>query len=421
MFLQHGKLTYALGLEWAEVEGVSPAQHLRELLGEGAKAYFQVVGSRREGQRVGFVREVPEATGKSKVKVLSLAATVAARGEDGIYFLDLGQTGWYAVVQGGELLRASGEMLMPLDHAIDAVQQLASTLDLPIYGSSAKLQGAAAFTLADLDSMRRWPAPMQVLGKGDVQGLVGAVLLLAVLAGIAYGGWFLFLRSPTPSVSPQQEARLASIRDYTQAMTAAMPKLNPDPAWLVDSYREAMATFPADAEGWVLDSMACTAEQCGATYAISDRHTTFSLAGMRDRFGASRVHLRPDGRSLVVTMDNVLPPLFWSAEQILDPPSPEVTLVDAHGVLRIRVPQVLIEQSMHRESLSQGTQPLGHAGIARETIVTSGPESYVLPTLGLLVETLGPLGFTPETFDLTTYQPGRDAMWRVTWARMARE
>lgn len=429
MLIRHGDLHYALGLEWTEVEGGNPAVHLREILGKDANALYQVLGSRREGMRVGYVRELPTAaTGKGKkgkLKAYSLAAVVEAVGRDGIYFLQVEERGWYGVIQAGELLRTSGDMVMPLEHAVEAARQLALALDLPIHATHPEFPNAAPFGLEDLDAIRRRPTPMVTLAGASANTAVGALLLVAVLAGIGFGGWHTFVRSPNSEASAEQQAAQMAVDQYVQAMMAAVPKLNPDAGWVIDALSGAASAFPRDASGWLLVGMSCSTEQCGATYEISDRHTIFSLRDLEERFGKSHVRLRPDGRSLVIATANAnanaSSRAYWEEGQFLDPPPAQVSLTDAHGLLRLRVPQVGVEQTMHRESLSQGTAPPGVAGIASESIVTSGTEAYPLPTIARLAQALAPLGFTAETLDTSADGPGRSAMWRARWTRIVRE
>lgn len=430
MLLRHGPNHYMLGLDWTEFDGGSVQSHLREIVGDTGTAFYQVLGTRRDGQLVGYVDTAPALEGEGKKgkkapKVYSLAAMIAMRGVDGIYFLDLGEHGWYAVIQGGQLMRGGGEMLMPLAHAIDAVAQLAASLELPVHASAHQFPDATPFSLSELDGQRKKPAPMEALkqgsGTGGASQLVGVIMLLAVLGAIGYGGWYTFLRKPVQTESPGDAAHRQAIQEYTRVMTDVLPRLDESPAWVIDAYRAATNTYPREVHGWLMDSLTCTAEQCGATYLISEDHTAFSLEGLKERFGAERVHLRDDWRTAIVTLDRPTTSTLWSLDEIMDPPLAPVSLVDAHGTLRVRVPQAKVEQTMHRESISQGMQPPLVAGIVREQINTSGNELYPVAVIGQLVDYLGPLGFVPETMELTTASQGREAAWRVAWVRLNRE
>lgn len=414
MLLQHAGKTYLLGLEWIEVEGGSPVRHLRDLLGADAQGLYQVIGSRRGGQLIGFTRDVPELGNQKKgAKTYSLAAAVAARGRDGIYFLDLGAQGWYAVIQDGQLMRSGGEMLMPLDDATAAVRQLSEALGLPVFTSSALFPDAQAFALQDLDAVRRKPAVMRPL-KGREEGPLSVLIFLCVLGGLAYGGWYFLLRTPEARLSGA-ELELQAREQYVQGMLATLPAMETRASWVVDAVARADAVLPQMVAGWQLERLACSPALCQATYAISADHSTFSYHDLQARFGPSRVQLQPNMREATVAIERPAQLVEWTPDWILNPVPATAHLVDVHGLLRLRVPQVQVDQTMHRESLSQGNQPPLTTGITRELIVTSGSDAYPTPVLDRIAGMLGPTGFVPEHIERTY---GRDAAWRAQWVRV---
>lgn len=421
MLIQHGKVTFVLGLEWIEIEGGSVIQELREHVGKNGVAFYQALGSSREGLRAGFVREVPEIDEKkSRRKAYSLAAAVAMQNRDGIFFLEVGaDQGWYAVIQGGQLMRGGGEMLMPRAHAIDAVEKLAQSLELRIHATHPYFPDAAPFALSDLDSSLRRLKPMQALKPGSgASPLVGVAVLACVLGGIGFTGWKMFAPAK-PKVSAAQLAQQAR-DEYAQTMLGVLPTLDSDPAWILDAYRDVSEAFPALVHGWVLTDMVCAPMQCGATYAISEKHSTFSLRGLRDRFGP-RVSLAEDMRKARVVVERPASLLAWDVDTVLDPKPATAELPDVHGLLRIRLPQVKIEETMHRESLAQGTRPPDVPGIVREMILTSGRSAYPAPAFGRMAEAMGPFGFTPETMEVVPGVDGEEPAWRVTWVRISRD
>lgn len=418
MLLHHGSTIYLLGLEWVEVDGGSPIQHLREIVGRDGHAFYQVVGSRREGQLIGFTRELPDLGDKKKApKAYSLAAVVAARGEDGIYFLEMGTQAWYAVIQGGQLMRTGGEMLMLLDHAIDAVKQLSETLELQVYASSPHFPHAQPFALTDLHRIRHKPAPMRPL-KGSKEGPLSILVFVCVLVGLGYVGWLLLLRSPTPAASAaelEQQAR----DQYVQTMLGTLPVLSADADWAVGALSEAGSTFPAVVSGWQRQGLICSPLQCQATYGISPNHTAFSYHDLRGRFGEARVQLKDNLREATVVMERAADLVQWTPDWILNPEPARAHLVDVHGLIRLRVPQVNVDQTMHREGISQGLQPPSIGGITRELIVTSGTEAYPAPVVGRLADALGPAGFVPDHIEIAYGAQGREATWRAQWVRFA--
>src|SRR5690625_2913022 len=236
MLLRHGKINYVLGLEWAELDGGPAAQFVRDVAGTDTRVLFQTVGKRRSGQLIGYTTEVPpkeEGKGKKQPpKAYSLAGVLAQRGEDGIYVLELGSQAWYAVIQGGRLVRHGGEMLMPLREAVAVVTELSRELDIPVYGSGSHLPDAKPFTISDLDNAVRKAKPMELIAPGSGAGQALALgLVLVVVASMFYAGWYFLIRTPTPQMTPEQLAEQER-QTYAQSMLASLPQMDADPTWI---------------------------------------------------------------------------------------------------------------------------------------------------------------------------------------------
>lgn len=424
MLLRHGKTNYLLGLAWSELDGGPPKQFLRDFVGSDMPAMYQVLGNRRDGQLVGYTTDIPTADqGKKKqtAKAYSLAAVLVARGEDGIYFLELGAEAWYAVIQGGRLMRHGGEMVMPLREAVAVVKELAQQLDVEVFASSSHFASAMPFSVSDLDKARRKAKPMELLsqGSGATQALA-MIAVVAVIASMFYAGWYFLIRTPAPKMSPEQLAEQQR-QSYAQSMLAGLPQMDADPTWIVESARLLGRHFPQTVSGFELINVVCTPTQCGATYEISDERTSFSLTGIQERFGPEQVRANQAQRSVLVTMARPPRPAGWGINEVLNPPTSTVDLIDVHGLLRLRAPAVSVDQTFHRESLSNGSQPPGTPGLAMETIRTLGSNAYPAPTFMHMAQVLMPFGFTPDRIELNPPTGGRDSSWQVRWVKVIRE
>lgn len=418
MLLPHGNIVYVLGLTWIDAEGRSPVQQLREYVGKGA--HYQVMGSRRTGQRIGYTTDPMTIAGKKRApRAYSLAAVLQARGQDGIYFLEAEGHAWYAVIDGGQLAGAQGEKVMAVKQAVAAVSQLQATLGLPVFGGLDHFPGARPFSLSELDGMKHKLKPMQALPEKDSASALGLVLLLAGLGGAGYAGYNMVIPSK-PKLSPAQQAAQAR-KAYAQSMLATLPALDNDPAWIVNAHVRADDAFPDLVHGWSLASVTCSPAQCGATYEATRDRSYYSLQQLRERFQGLQVQPIKGKHEALVIVPRTINQVEWTADWVLDPTPPQSSLIDAHGLMAVRLPQVKVDESLQRGSLSQGKVPPGVAGLVREAIVTSGEDFYPAATFGRMAEVLGPLGFTPEVVERRFANSRRGASWRVTWVRISRD
>jgi len=418
MYLSHGKVAFALGLEWTTVDGTTPHHRIREILGKGVDAYFQVLGNRRTGQRVGYTTAEPGAEVARGTRIYSLAALLEVGGRDGVYFLEAGDQAWYCVISEGRLAEA-GERLTSTPQAVAAVSAIAETLDLQVYGGSIYFPEARPFDVDEAIRAVRRPKPMVSL-KADAAGKAkAAFMLLSVLAAIGYGGWKLVL-APPPAPSPEMLAEMAK-QAYVNSTLHALPTLAADPMWIVDAHTSADTAFPDVVAGWELRSLTCNAERCGAVYGVSNEHSYRSLGALRTRFSGYPVQFKGADRQALVTVPQAVQARRWDPSFIQAPPAAKEDVFDVVGALPAILPQVTVNPTPRREPVGQGSRPAGLPGIVREAVITSGSDLYPTATFAELASVMGELGFIPDLVEREIAQGRKEARWTVTWVRYVRE
>jgi hypothetical protein len=418
MYLSHGKIGFALGLEWTPVDGTTPHHRLREILGKGVDAYFQVLGNRRTGQRVGYTTTMPGPEIARGTRIYSLAAMLEAGGRDGVYFLEAGDHAWYCVISEGRLAEA-GERLTGTPQAVAAVSAIAETLDLQVYGGSIYFPQARPFDLGEAVRAVRKPQPMTSLNASAAGKAKAAFVLLSVLAVIGYGGWK-FVLAPPPAPSAETLAEMAA-QAYVNSTLHALPTLAADPMWIVNAHTSADTAFPDVVAGWELRSLTCTAERCGAVYGVSSEHSYRSLGALRTRFTGYPVQFKAAEREALVTVPQAVEARRWDASFIKAPPSAKEDVFDVVGALPTILPQVGVNPTPRREPVGKGTRPVGVPGIVREAVITSGTDLYPKATFAELASVMAEFGFIPDLIEREIAQGRTQARWTVTWVRYVRE
>ncbi|MCD9046737.1 type 4b pilus protein PilO2 [Luteimonas sp. MHLX1A] len=414
--IDHGKVSYVLGLKWTETDGGDPQAHLRDLVG-AQRCVFQAMGKRRHRQPVGYTTDVEPFVGKKKAaNPVSLVAAVLALGQDGVYLYDLDDGhAWLCIVHQGKVLSTpeGAESVLPTARATTAATQIARNVNVPIR-SNIEAVGNESFSIDVLPAKGRKLPGMRVSSASN--NLVGGLVLAAVVAGIGYGAWTTFAdqkpKGSSAAVLAEQERQA-----YASSVTASIPALDQDPAWILDAYRMAETNFPSLVEGWSLTKVACEPAMCTGVYEIAKQASVYSFEGLKERFGAHRVRLVQGQEQVNISIERESSPRIWSAEEILDPVRHPMDLVDLHGLLRVRVPQVKVEPGFSISEIDVGPRPVLVRPMTRELIVTNNSNRASASTVGAQVEVMGDAGFVPVAL-LMNQGDESTAGWRIEWVRI---
>lgn len=420
LVLPGGKIAWVLGLDWTDAQGADVVEQLRDLIGDEAKAYFLVSGKKATGRRLGYSTLTGEPRLPKKAKGYSLADALASVGKDGVYFVEEGHQGWYAVISDGALVRDGGEAVMSLDDALAAAKQMAQLLSLPIFSSSSLISTQGPLDLNEIATLafkaKRKPAIVRELGKRENKAF-GVIVLLAVVGAIGFGGWHFLFKKDDKKLTPAQIAEQQK-QIYVQSVRSAMPTLYEDRAWVIEALSEAQDAFPAVYEGWVLDGLQCQADGCTATYSVSKDHTFYSLSAMQDRFGATNLILQSDMRSLVLTSSRLATSISHTDDEILNPEVHGLSIVDVHGMAGVKLPQAELDSAIAREQLGNGQIPPLASAVMHERVTTMGKSQLQLANLAAVNDFMSGAGFYAQTL---TYSPGTGNVtpgWRVDWSRI---
>lgn len=416
--IDHDKVTYVLGLKWTETEGGDPQAHLRDVVG-AQQCAFHALGKRRAGQLVGYTPQVEHFVGKGKKKSpICLVAAVLAMGQDGIHVLSIEEgLAWLCVIHDGKLLLTpdGAETVLPIAKAVGSAKEMAKALQLPLYADGCMSEGALPFSLAEITPKQRKGAELRVTSKSN--NLVGGIVLAAVVCGIGYGV-MATLADEKPRGSSADTQAAIERETYVNNVSASLPVMESDPSWVISAHSLAHGTFPSLVEGWSLTKVACEPSQCIGVYEVSKKASGFSLAGLKQRFGANRVHVLAGQETVNVAIDRESAQRIWDATEILEPVRQPVDIVDLIGVLPVRMPQIEVESGFNSSEINVGTRPSMVRPMYRETIVTKSDARAMTAVVALQVELLGQAGFVPATLLMNSGEDSIGEGWRIEWVRI---
>ena len=411
----HGKVSYALGLKWTETEGGDPQAHLRDIVGSPRFA-FHSFGKRREKQMVGYTTNLEPFTGKKTKSIVSLVAAVHALNQDGAYVLDLDDgRAWLCVIHNGKVMPTpdGAESILETDRAYAAATRICRSIDVTLRASR-PMDGAEPFSLDMLSGRGKKLATMRVAKSAN--NLVGGVVLAAVVAGIGYGAWATFADS-TPKGTSAEALAQQERQSYVNSISGSIPQMDQDAEWVLDAFDMAMSSFPALIEGWALTKVACDPSMCTGVYEVEKRASVYSFDGLTQRFGKHRVRLVEGQEEVNISLERASATRSWGEEEILDPVIHPINLVDLHGLLRVRVPQVKVEPGFNSAEINVGPRPVLVRALMREAIVTHNDFRASGATIGAQVDVMRDAGFVPTAL-LMNHGNAANSAWRIEWVRI---
>lgn len=346
-----GKRRFAFNLKWKEVAEGSAAELVREGLDASGRGIYSQVTSEDGRQVVGYAdyASTPEA---AKGSIYSYAAALAASGQPGIYVAPVdSEHVWYTVILDGAVV-ADTDQSLPFDSAIAAVESLRDGFALPVYvahEATLPIEGANTFD-AELIVEGVKVKAMKRIGGGN--SLAGALVLAAVVGGIAFGGYWMFIK-PDKNAGKSPEEIAAEIRaNYLSAMRAELQAKPTDAGWVVAAHEQALRAFPVAQSGWLLDGVSCTPGRCVANYSVGANEPR-AVQPMFDQFPAGAVSVLPDQRSLAITLPIApVAPVAWSDEQILSPTAWPRRAEDTAGTLRLYLLEAVVDGAPATTSLT---------------------------------------------------------------------
>lgn len=405
-FLSTGKRRYALGLSWGEVAASSVTAQAKRAIGKSKGLYFVQTG--RDGAKrlgVGLATTLP------KGRVFSAAAAIAALGEDGVFGVPQGDGCWYVAVQDGGIV-AGTDRFVPFEQALDAMVALSSALNLSLYWSGAEeIPGAQSgqFELAALDGAKI--APMVSVGESQ---LVGAVMLVCVLAASGYGGWTVINKSKAVDpVLAEQQALEQQKQLYIADTVSKLATVPADSGWVLDAFDAARSKLPLSVSGWVAQGYACDSAKCVGTYKAQPIHAVDSV--VRAYGGDKNVAVLDDGKALTIRTNLKPSPSGWSEAFVQSPPVWKRSAADIAGLLPLAF-NVIVEQPKV-EPIDPSFQAMeGITELVRESIVVRSEGEPDRAMLAVLANTFAKDGFVSETLAVSRGEKG--ASWRVEFQRI---
>jgi len=268
---------YVAGMQWRDMHTLKPrlrdfAEVAQELGIKTQKPQGTfILGMSKTNAVVGIVDDSIDAGRKGKL--LSLAGTLAAHLDDGIYVAPLGDNGefWILAVVDSMVSPLTDQFVGPdmLEGQIKLVQSLLPDLNVHIEPDVPLtfLDGREWDLSKALDKAR--PVPVTRLGSTVVNPLLLAGGVLAL--GLVGGGFFALMDEP-PKTGPsqaeieaqQRAAYVASIQGYT------MNALPLSGEWVHDALQSVDRRYPSERYGWVLEGVDCNPQGCGVIYTTDD-------------------------------------------------------------------------------------------------------------------------------------------------------
>ncbi len=418
-----GKRQFAFELNWNDSFGDDAQEAVLGANGEAAPSLYTVVEGLGGDEVLGYAL-----AGDAKGPVYSYAQALAKRDADGIYAAPVGANQvWFVAIVKGVVVAASDRTMEAYD-AEDEVRDILRSTNIPVFaadGCLSSLKDMLAsrgreiipFDLEKIVTKIKLKPLKQTAKAGN--SLVGAAVLAAVIAGIGYGGWAMFLKKPDSAVDPvvlAAEARAA----YVAAASMELAKLPGDAAWAGEAYRGSVLSFPSIISGWALDGVTCEPTNCSALYSLDKTAAGYSIAAIYAQFDRQQVSLLPDRKSL-----NVKVPLParqaapYIEEEIYNPAPAPTDVVDVLGALSMKFAEVEVDGELKIETLNQAlSAPADAPMLYRETFATKYTAAIDLVMLRALSAFMAETGFVARTISYSTGSGAVPPSWRIEWVRV---
>lgn len=411
-----GKRQFAFDLLWNDAYGDDASEAARKALGEDASGYYTVVSGEGEVAEV-----LGCAQGKVKGRVYSYAEALAGLDRDGIYCASVDeQRCWYAVIQQGIVMPGTDRTIGKNEFISLYTQTLRRTFRVPVFCTDETLTGKDVhpFRLEEAVASSK-VKPLKVVGAGAAgNNLVGGIVLAAVVVGIAYGGWYTFLRSPNGDID--QAALDAQARElYIAAAKSEMDQVPTDANWVSDAYHRASLTFDSTLAGWVLDGATCEPGACTATYSLPEGQSTYAVTPVLERYGRERVQMLEDGRSFTVNLELDRPDQSMATDFDVLQPRPALSrAADTLGLLNLSFDQVNVDQKPTTEVIgSRLGAPADMPEIIRETVITSHDTQLEPVRLRTLSAYMSRVEFVATKIAFSSGSGALAPAWSVEWVR----
>ncbi|PKM46961.1 MAG: hypothetical protein CVV05_00665 [Gammaproteobacteria bacterium HGW-Gammaproteobacteria-1] len=267
-------------------------QLLTELTGSLRSVAFGYIQTGTDGvgtaARIGVINEAASPFAKPPGTPI-LAATLAARNEDGIYLLDLGDKGqyWYCAIQDG-LIEPGSDVFFDADATNAELDDHLALMEfaLPLYTNAGdldldpntKIAEVKSFDLDAAVAVTKPPQAIRIHGANYRAVAMGLGLFAVIEAGLLLGPSLTQNKPEPPPVREFSPAELRELqtREFIETINS---KYNTDglfahPSWVLhafDSINDMSARLP----GWAFDEGRCTpAKGCRFTWSESPLAST---------------------------------------------------------------------------------------------------------------------------------------------------
>ena len=406
-----GKRAYAFELKWVDVTDVEPREFVRDELGEGVSGVYHVTKGEVTSV-IGF------AAGSVKGRVRAYAAALASAGTDGIYAAQTDDKVWYVVIAEGKVVQAT-DRSVAADAALEILSSLAQTFpELALYADQSLVDDLPGALLFDPVQAVRKSKVTPLRAVGSSTELLGVVALLVVVCGIAYGGWYLFIRKPEVKLDAAAQAALA--RDnYVTQVQAQLAEMPTDGAWLEVALESAVAHYPPYLAGWGLDTVTCSPSACTGSYVLPADATSFAVSPFIDLYGPVAVRVAEDQRSVNVALELGQSTGALTAEQILSPAKAPMRYLDVAGRMRLLFPDIKVESPVLTDLKASNGGPADVAPLLQEQTATGGDAYLDAYTLREQIDVMEAGGFGASSFNFAFGAGITPAAWRIDWVRVS--
>lgn len=411
--VQIGKRNFAFGLSWSDNFGDDAKEAIRDAMGEESAALYTVIkaGKGAGDDVLGYVK------GTHKGKLFSYAEAVAAAGHQGIYVADMGDDQvWWLIVKDGQVMAGTDRVLDKRD-GLDAIESLRYAYpDLTVFASRIDVRNASEFAIEALVASAK-VKPLKRLGTENP--ILGVVVLLLVLAGVGYGGWYLFIREEKVEVDPAAELERKR-KLYVAAAQSAVSSVPREAAWVVSAFDVSRTSFPEQIAGWALEGVTCQPAACTATYAVAKDAQGYAITPVWDAFGKERVSLMGDKKSLTVAQTLPAPEFIaYTEQEVMQPPKTSGRIIDTIGRLGMKFGDVRLDGDYKTENLHEANQaPPGTAPLYRETLALRNDEVLSDVRVRGLAAYLSEAQFVATSLNYSTGSGSIAPAWRIEWTRV---
>jgi hypothetical protein len=425
-----GRVQYAFGMEWAEVEQEDLRTALDDLDDKGDTVYFVTQGVAKKGlfglggkrsEKAPAKAVVGSYLGQLSGKVASYAATLASVAENGFYVARVNdELLWYCSIFDGQLISGS-DIFQPRVKVVERIGGLLLNYpDMLLHADehSLELFRQAGYPAVEFDPVRAIAKakPVWLTRRGTSKGEMVAAGAIAVTA-IAGFSWLYMALFPAPQVNtgPTPEEIRAI---YLSSVRSTLPSISADPLWAHNAFAKARAEFPPFRSGWTLQNVMCAPNNgCSASYAPMSEGIWYS----HEAFGVPSVANRIASKSFPTPNVMVEP---TDDEILYSYPAYGRPAGEVVGSFGLRFPTEALQGEVHVDNISSNTgaeMPEGSVPLIAEKIIigqSTVPDFFLIRKVTAY---FAEEGFRPSQFIFSHGYGAENSNWKIEFVRLRSE